>query len=200
MVAEKKYNFSFTAASLRTRELALVAKHVLVEPIDDIEGVLGHGKRTTGKRYLVEMIKWLNVLTEEQKVLLLEGDFNVQKEITFIAVCKNFAFIRDFIIEVIREKYVVFDYEITNGDYLSFFRRKAESHPEMDKLTEVTQNKVRQVTFKILEQAGLINNIKSKMIQPQIIEQQTKKVILNDNSELFKIYLYSDFDIQTLTA
>jgi hypothetical protein len=200
MVAEKKYSFSFTAASLRTRELTLVAKHILEKPIDDIEGVLGHGKRTTGKRYLVEMVKWLNVLTEEQKALLLEGNFNVQKEIAFIAVCKNFAFIRDFIIEVVREKYIVFDYEITNGDYLSFFRRKAENHPEMDKLTEVTQNKVRQVTFKILEQAGLINNIKSKMIQPQIIQPQTKKVILNDNSELFKIFLYSDFDIQTLTA
>lgn len=200
MVAEKKYNFSFTAASLRTRELALVAKHVLVQPIDDIEGVLGHGKRATGKRYLLEMVKWLNVLTEEQKALLLEANFNVQKEITFIAVCKNFAFIRDFIIEVVREKYIVFDYEITNGDYLSFFRRKAENHPEIDNLTEVTQNKVRQVTFKILEQAGLINSIKSKMIQPQIIEPQTKKVILNDNSELFKIFLYSDFDIQILTA
>jgi len=200
MVAEKKYNFSFTAASLRTRELTLVAKHVLEHPIEDIEGVLGNGKRATGKRYFVEMVKWLNVLTNEQQALLLTGSFNVQKEITFIAVCKNFAFIRDFIIEVIREKHIVFDYEITNGDYLSFFRRKAENHPEMDKLTEVTQNKVRQVTFKILEQAGLINNIKSKMIQPQIIEPQTKKVILNDNSELFKIFLYSNFDIQTLTA
>ncbi|WP_034059325.1 DUF1819 family protein [Lacinutrix jangbogonensis] len=200
MVAIKKYKFSFTAASLRTRELVLVAKHVLEHPIEDIEGVLGNGKRATGNRYYKEMCKWLNTLTENQKMMLLEGSYKVQNEMTFIAACKNFAFIRDFIIEVIREKYLVYDYEITEGDYLSFFRRKAEQHPEMEQLTEVTQKKVKQVTFKILEQAGLINNIKSKMIQPQMIEPETRKAILNDNSELFKIFLLSDFDIQTLKS
>lgn len=198
MVTEKKYNFSFTAASLRTRELVLVAKHLLEHPVEDIEGVLGNGKRATGNRYLVEMSKWLGALNSIQKQYLLGGSYKVQNEITYIAVCKNFDFIRDFIIEVIREKYLVYDYEITSSDYISFFCRKAEYHPEMDKLTEVTQNKVRQVTFKILEQAGLINNVKSKMIQPQIIEFETRKAILSDNSELFKLFFFTDFDIENL--
>ena len=70
----------------------------------------------------------------------------------------------------------------------------------MNKLTEVTQKKVKQVTFKILEQAGLINNVRSKMIQPQIIESETRKAILADNAELFKIFLLSDFDIENLKA
>ncbi|MDT0293536.1 DUF1819 family protein [Mesonia ostreae] len=200
MVVEKKYNFSFTAASLRTRELVIVAKHQLENPVEDIEAVLGNGKKTTGKRYLNEMSKWLEVLTDTQKSYLLDKSFKVQNEIAFLAVSKYFEFIRDFIVEVIRNKYLVYDYELTEGDYISFFRRKAEYHPEMDTLTEITQKKVKQVTFKILEQAGLINNIKAKMIQPQIIEPETRKAILNDNIELFKIFLLSDFDIENLKA
>tara|TARA_R110002049_G_C9090945_1_gene556288 strand:+ start:226 stop:828 length:603 start_codon:yes stop_codon:yes gene_type:complete len=198
MVAEKKYNFSFTAASLRTRELVIVAKHQLKNPVEDIEAVLGNGKRTTGKRYLNEMSKWLEVLTDTQKGCLLNESFKVQNEIAFLAVCKYFEFIRDFIVEVIREKYLVYDYELTEGDYISFFRRKSEYYPEMDALTEITQKKVKQVTFKILEQAGLINNVKSKMINAQILEPETRKAILDDNTELFKIFLLSDFDIENL--
>ncbi|WP_024482433.1 DUF1819 family protein [Cellulophaga baltica] len=200
MVSEKKYGFSFTAASLRTRELVIAAEHLLNSPVDDIESVLGNGKRATGKRIYKEMSKWLKALTENQQRILLEGSFKVQNEITFLAACKNFEFIRDFIIEVVREKYLVYDYEITDGDYISFFRRKAEYHQEMDLLTEKTQNKVRQVTFKILEQAGLINNVRSRMIQPQIIESETRNAILNDNPDLFKIFLFSDFDIQNMKA
>jgi len=198
MVAEKKYNFSFTAASLRTRELVIVAKHQLENPVEDIDAVLGNGKKTTGKRYYNEMSKWLEVLTDTQKRHLLNASFKVQNEIAFLAVCKYFEFIRDFIVEVIREKYLVYDYELTEGDYISFFRRKAEYHPEMDALTEITQKKVKQVTFKILEQAGLINSVKAKMINAQILEPETRKAILDDNTELFKIFLLSDFDIENL--
>lgn len=198
MIADKKYNFSFTGASLRTRELVMVAKHLKKQSIDDFESVLGNGKIATGKRFLKEMSKRFDALSPSQQSTLIEGSFKVQKEIAFIATCKYFSFIRDFIVEVIREKYLVYDYELSDGDYISFFRRKAEYHPEMDLLTETTQKKVKQVTFKILEQAGLIDTIKSKMIQPQIIDPETRKVILNDNLELFKIFLLSDFDIENL--
>ncbi len=178
--------------------MVIVAKHLSGNTVEDIEGVLGNGKRATGNRLFKEMTKWFQTLTPFQKRLLLEGSYKVQNEITFIAACKYFDFIRDFVIEVVREKYLVYDYHISNGDYISFFRRKAENRPEMDKLTEVTQKKVKQVTFKILEQAGLINNVKSKMIQPQIIEPETREAIFNDNTELFKIFLLSDFDIENL--
>jgi len=200
MAATKKYKFSFTATSLRTKDFVQVALRETSKNTDETILFLGNGKSSTGKRLLMEFNKWLSVLTESQLELLKTGSFKTQNEITFLAVCKYYGFIRDFITEVLREKYLVYDYELSDGDYISFYRRKAEYYPEMEDLTEVTQKKVRQVTFKILEQAGLINNIKSKMIQPQIIEPQTKKVILKDNSELLKIFLYSDFDIQTLTA
>ncbi len=200
MVAEKKYNFSFTGASLRTRELVMVGKHLTEQPMDNIESILGNGKIAAGSRFLKEMSKRFKVLSPLQQRTLITGSFKTQKEIAFIGTCKYFSFIRDFIVEVIREKYLVYDYELTEGDYISFFRRKAEQHSEMDKLTEITQKKVKQVTFKILEQAGLIDSIKTKMIQPQLLEPETRNAILNDHTDLFKIFLLSDFDIEKLNA
>lgn len=198
MVLEKKYKFSFTAASLRTRDLVSIAMRETAQKNDDIELVLGNGKSSTGKRLLIELNNWLSTLTKQQIEVLKNDTFKAQNEIAFLAVCKYFDFIREFVIEVVREKYIVFDYELTDGDYLSFFRRKSEFHPEMDSLTDITQKKLKQVIFKMLEQAGIINNIKSRIIQPQLLESDTQKAIIEDNPELLKVFLYSDIDIQRL--
>jgi hypothetical protein len=47
----------------------------------------------------------------------------------------------------------------------------------MDTITELTEKKIKQVTFKILEQAGIIDSIKSKVIQPQIIKKKVMAAI-----------------------
>jgi len=111
---------------------------------------------------------------------------------------KTYNFIREFVIEVLREKVLVFDYNITEGDYISFFRRKNELHTEMDSLTDKTQYKLKQVTFKILEQAGLIDNVKQRQIQPQILDTQTISAIVSDNKEWLKIFFMSDIDIENI--
>lgn len=193
-----KYDFSFTASSLRINEMVLVAKahHAGVEV--DYVNDLGGGKSSTGKRMLIEINKRLSFLKDDQLELLVNGDLELKKQIGFLSICKAHGFIRDFVLEVLREKLLMYDYQITDGDYVSFFRRKYEEHEEMEKLTDVTLYKIRQVTFKILEQSGLIDTIKHKMIQPQFIDGQLLKVLINDNPNWLKIFLITDSDIKTL--
>lgn len=135
-------------------------------------------------------------MTPSQIEVLLESDLITQKQMAFVSVCKSYGFIRDFVIEVVREKYLVYDYQITEGDYISFYRRKYDLHDEMDTLTELTEKKIKQVTFKILEQAGLIDSIKSRIIQPQIIDFKLMNVIVQDNPNWLKVLLVSDMDIE----
>ncbi|THV60828.1 DUF1819 family protein [Flagellimonas alvinocaridis] len=198
MVAPNTYKFSFTASSLRTRDLVKVIRYQDTKSDEELELILGNGKQSTGRRLLREMKGWSKSLTDRQRELLLHSSFKTQNEIAFIAVCKYFDFIRDFVIEVVREKYLVYDYVISDGDYYSFFSRKCEYHPEMESLTTVTRKKVRQVLFRMLEQAGLIDSVKSKTIQPQWIDFETRKVILEDNPEMFKIFLFGDVDIEII--
>ncbi len=194
-----KYDFSYTASSLRLNEMVLVAGHILNDTEIDFVNELGAGKSATGKRIYRDIIKRLSSLNRRQLELLVEGSLDVKKQLAFFAVCKTYLFIRDFTVEVLREKHLVFDNEISEGDYLSFLRRKQEIHLEIEGLTETTVRKVRQVTFKILEQAGIINNIREKHIQPQLLEPKLLKSISHDNPEWLKIYLMSDLDIKNST-
>jgi hypothetical protein len=194
-----KYSFSFTASSLRLKDMIIVAQHQVNNTEIDYVDILGNGKSVTGKRMLSEYNKRLAVLTDKQLSLLADSDLVVQKQIAFLSVCKTYAFIRDFVIEVLREKALIFDYDITDGDYISFFRRKNELHTEMDNLTDKTQYKLKQVTFKILEESGIIDSVKQRQIQPQILDTQTISVIISDNKEWLKVFLMSDIDIENIS-
>jgi hypothetical protein len=191
-----KYDFSYTASSLRLNEMVLVAGHIINETEIDFVNELGAGKSATGKRIYREINKRLSLLTLTQLELLVRANLEIKKQIAFYATCKTYLFIRDFTLEVIREKYLVFDYEISEGDYISFLRRKQELHPEIENLSDSSMKKIKQVTFKILEQAGIINSSKEKLIQPQLVQQDIVEAISQDNPEWLKIFLMSDLDIK----
>jgi hypothetical protein len=198
MIESGKYSFSFTASSLRLNEMIVVATAIAEKRELDYVNELGGGKSTTGKRMLVEFEKRISNLTPRQADILIKGDFLSQKQIAFLSVCKTYLFIRDFVVEVLREKILVFDYQITEGDYISFYRRKLDLHPEMDTITELTEKKIKQVTFKILEQAGIIDSIKSKVIQPQIIDKKVMDAIALENPNWLKVLFMSDMDITAI--
>lgn len=191
----EKYTFGFTAASLRLSDFVTVARLNLESKDIDHVNLLGGGKSSTGKRMISEYKKRLDSITKEQTNLLVNGIIPNQKQLAFLAVCKTYAFIRDFTVEVVREKALLFDYELTDGIFNTFLRRKTDTHPELEEITEKTTYKIRQVTFKILEEAGLIDNIKNKIIQPQLVDKDVFNVISDDNKEWLKILLLSDADI-----
>jgi hypothetical protein len=196
MVGElEKYDFSYTSTSLRLQELLKVATAMKEGRELDFTNELGGGKTSTGKRRKTEFEKRLKGLTSDELELLIHGDLVSQRQMAYISICKTFGFIRDFTVEVLREKLLVFDYQITDGDYITFFRRKSELYPEMEELSDVTVKKLRQVLFRMLEEAGLIDSSKSRVIQPQIVDHKLIEVVLNDNPKWLKVLLLGDHDI-----
>jgi hypothetical protein len=117
----------------------------------------------------------------------------------FLAVCKHLAYIRDFTIEVIRDKVLMFDYQLNESDYNSFLNTKMISHPELEGFSSSTLKKAKQVMYRILEQSGIINNPKEKKILHQILLQDVVKAIRIDNPEWFKIFMISDIEIKELS-
>jgi len=204
MNIESKYILSFTAASLRLNEMVKVAKAAQEEDITDLATVkesgvvFGSVKNRTTDREFREIRKRLETLTTDQKNILIHGDLNSQKQIAFLAVCKHYAFIREFAIEVIRDKALVFDYQLHESDYNSFINNKISLHPELEKFSESTRKKAKQVMFRILEQAGIINNAVEKTIQPQILQQDVINALLKEDPMWLKIFMMSDRDIKQL--
>ena len=187
-----KYEFSLTGSSLRVNEMILFATKYINEGLLEFKS----DKGTTNKRMVSEFKKRIDNLTVNQQELLLNSNFSNQKQLAFLSACKTYSLLRDFVIEVVREKYLIMDFNLSDTDYISFIRRKEINHDELANLTDQTQAKVKQVIFKILEQAGIIDNVRDKEIQLQILGASTKKSIIEDNPEWLKVFLLSDMDIQ----
>lgn len=196
-----KYILSFTAASLRLSEMVKVAATAQENGSYDLNIAKERGvvfssvKNRTTDREFREIRLRLEKLNQEQKNILIHGDLVSQKQIAFLAVCKHYAFIRDFTIEVIRDKVLVFDFKLNESDFNSFINSKILLHPELEAFSESTRKKAKQVMYRILEQAGIINNTVDKAILPQILQQNVIDAIIMDDPAWLKIFMVSDRDI-----
>jgi hypothetical protein len=111
-------------------------------------------------------------------VTLADSSSRGQSHILWAAVCKRYQFIHDFAAEVIHEKFLGMDLLLTREDYDAFFNRKAEWHDEMMRIKESTQNKLRQIVFKMLREAELLT--RHNMIIPTLLTPTVQKGILDD--------------------
>ncbi len=201
-----KYSFAFTGASMKFHDFIRLANYVKENQLDvelevpDPNVIMRRSNSRTNKRVFRELFKRYKLLTPSQRRMLLDLDINGQKQLAMLGICKLYAFIRDFIIEVVREKFIALDFNMTDGDFQSFFNRKMELHPELEEFSESTTKKARQVTWRILEQGGLIDNTKDRTIMPQFVNQRVVNEIRKDNPALLKIFLISDQDIKEMKS
>ena len=199
-----KYILSFTALSLRLNEMVKVAKTFVENDISDLKEVresrvvFNSVKTKTSNTEFLEIRKRLEKLTSDQMQVLAHGDLISQKQVAFLAVCKYYDFIRDFTIDVIRDKSLVYDYHINESDYKSFINNRVHEHPELEEFNDSTLKKAKQVLFRILEQAGIIDNAVDKTIQPQIIQSDVFGAVAEDDPAWLKIFMMSDKDIKQL--
>jgi len=190
-----KYSLSYTAASLRIQDTIRVAEAIQNSDFEGLDERIGNGKTSTGRRIRRELEKRLKSLTDDQLDFLLSAGLDDAKKMAFVAVCKTYQFIYEFVVEVLREKIVQLDVQISQGEYLSFFNRKCELHPELEELTQNSKDKIRQVLFRMLEEVKLIDNVRSKNIQPQFLSTEFQETLRTDDPQLLRIFLMPNADI-----
>jgi hypothetical protein len=163
-MAEEAYVLSFTAGALLYRESLTVAR--LFDEVRDWDAVraqvldgnlLRMRTQNASKRIFREVASRLKQLTAAELDLLLTGSRQEQQQLLWLAICKRYRFIYDFAVEVIREKFLRLDFELTYDDYDVFFNNKAEWHPEVAGVAESTRKKLRQVVFKMLREVNFLS-------------------------------------------
>ncbi|MGO3202339.1 MAG: DUF1819 family protein [Ruoffia tabacinasalis] len=204
MVNKLKYTFSFTGASALINETLIIAEEYaklkdwkLVQASLVENNYLNKIKLNTLKREFAEIKKRLINLSSSQLTLILDGSLDDAKAMILLAMAKTYAYLRDFIVEVLYNKYLVFDTVLTEVDYMKFYNVKCQSHPELNEITETTDKKVKQVIFKLLEQVGLITQAKNGTIIKPILSQEAISVIVEDDLVFLPIFLYSREEIKT---
>ncbi len=132
------------------------------------------------QRICREVLPRLQQLSAPQLAILQNGAGSEQPQILWIAVCKRYAFIRDFAVEVIREKLLLADHELKSEDYTAFFNAKAEWHPELDRLKHSTRQKIRQVLFRMLREAEMLSP--DNLILPALPTPRVADAVFSDPS------------------
>lgn len=161
---QTKYKLSFLLGGLYYNESLILAnlyqelkdwKLVRKEAMDN--NLLQTRMQSSSKRMVSEILNKLMLLNDDELDFLINGKEQDQKLLLWIATCRRYTFIKDFSIDVVIYNYKNLKKIVSRDEFDIFFNQKSQTHPELDKITELTRNKLRSVMFKNMREAGLID-------------------------------------------
>jgi hypothetical protein len=189
----QSYKLSFTAAGLALTDSIKVAEAYLTcndwtttREILTENNILQSRTLSRNKRVISELIVRLSLLNQEQILLLVEGSLEEQKLLLWFVVCKTYLFIRDFAIEVLQQKFLVMEKQVSSNNINAFFLRKLNSHVELEKITESTKTKILSQVIHMMREADLINQANQIL---RVIPTRRLSIALSSDAEFaFSIY------------
>lgn len=164
------------------------------------DNLLQRNSLSTRKRVFSELKKRINNFNEDELEYFNTASMEDVKVLSFIGCLKTYRFIYEFVIEVIREKFLIFDYQLEPCDYTSFLESKMALSKKLSSVSETTQKKLRQVLYNILAEVGLIENIKNPYITKPLLSESIIKLLINDDEKLLKALLLNDSEIEYYKA
>lgn len=168
-----QFKLSFTAIALGLREASAILSLWREEKDWDALAVIAvegnifqkSSSASTGRifREIRQRLQTLHVSTLEE---FEDASTDDQKAILLIAACKCYPFLFDFVRSTLADKLVVFDYGVSKEDFDIFWNRSQLDHPALEGIAESTRLKIRQVTFRLLAEAGLLTSTKAPQMTP----------------------------------
>lgn len=186
------YKMSFSTGGLFLNESLAVARlHFGGESWDATlrraltEGTASLPKAASQRRTLREIVNRLSALTAiEREFLLNDADRSDQQALLWLATCRAYRFVREFGIEVLRERYLSFQLDLPLVSFDTLLAAKAEWDEGLDGISPSTRAKLRQVLFRIMREASVIshdNRILSAYVSPRLkalLEEQNPQDLL----------------------
>jgi hypothetical protein len=200
------YNMSFTAGAAMLNETHAVASALLdcngdwdkTKEITFKENLMQKDKAASNARYFALMKQRLETLNQAELEMLVNSTVAVRRQLVLLAICKAHPFIYDFISENVRDCFYNQYEKVTHANFNEFYNEKKYEHPELEQVSEDTVYKMRQVTFRILEQTELIEDINSGILRRPYLSEAIERLIVRDDPKWLAIYLYSDIEISNL--
>ena len=194
------YGFSFTAASLRSELLFIVAERFLktgswekTKEIVLATNELQCRTATSALRLEREIRQRLQTLGQQQIELLVKSGADIRISLAWLAAVKHSSFLLDFAADALRSKVERHDYVLRESDYRRFIEEKTPSHPELVKLSESTSGKVRRVLFAMLREAGILaKGEEIGSLQRPVIPHEVELSIRKENPAWLAAYLVPD--------
>jgi len=177
------YKMSFSTGGLFLNESLEVARlHVEGEPWKNTilramdKSTTSLPKSASNRRSLREISNRLRTLTAEERTFLVnEADRSEQQALLWIATCRTYRFIREFAIEVVRERYLSYQLDLPRESFDILLETKAEWDRGLGGLSRSTRLKLRQIMFRMMREAGIISA--QDRIQTAILSTRLKNMV-----------------------
>ena len=141
---------------------------------------------SASERIFREVKSRLQQLAPAESRLLLDGSRQEQNFLLWLAICLRYPFIKEFAVEVLTEKILRLDFEVSYEDYDVFFNAKAEWHREVEGVMPSTRSKLRQIVFRMLREAELLSA--NNRIMPVVLTPRLAEVIGQDDPAYLAVF------------
>ncbi len=189
-----RYKFTLTAVTLAP--VAMQALGAMYGDCGSWEAVYARAMRentlkcrtaSSLKRIASEIVLRLRKLSPEELSRFVENRQNERNVFTWLAVCRAYGLVGDFAAESLHEAYLTGQKTFSKNDYEKFINGKRTLHPELDELSEQTYEKVRQVIFKMLREAGYLDQ--DGAIIPLVMDEELMNFIPERELAFFPMYI-----------
>jgi len=200
MDATTQYNGCLTAEQFLFYEMRIVSKlYAQAMPIEEIvdtikrdnlfqyptERQISRLSRACYKRLVALNNK---VLTDE----LATAPFEVAKQINLYAMMCYNRLVREFMINLVGEKYRLQDYSYTRKDLNVFFSQLQEQNDDVAGWSENTITKLKQVLTKCLIETEMLDNARSTTLNTILISEELENGI-QANNDLNALAAFNSF-------
>lgn len=193
------YSADLVAGSLLVSESRKIA-HLLLqeiprEKISEIvlkENLLQKRSPKTAKRQSQTILNRLYLLSEPFWRMVRDGSHEQAVQVLLCAAIKNNLLLGDFIGGVVSSHIKTFKKELALRDWDVFFEQGQGIDPSIGAWSESTRRKVREVSFRILAEAGIIDTTRSKRIQPFLLLGEVR-TLLEENHEDYILHCLEVF-------
>lgn len=182
------YRLSFSIGSLFLDESILLARSYQdrfdwSQAAEQALQSLSFRTQSSARRTIREIVARLRSLHMDELEFFTRSSRHEQGHLLWLAICRTYDFIADFASEVLQERYIRFQEELSYDHIDSFFDAKAEWHPELAELKPSTRAKLRQVLFRMLREADLVSP-SGKIMRTLLSPALQDLIVAHDPKEL----------------
>lgn len=126
-----------------------------------------------------ELTQRLETLSEAEIEIVEDATLTELAQLMWVAVCRRYSFIGEFAEEVLRERFLLMQADLTAEHFDAFVRDKALWHDELASLEISTLKKLRGNLFKMLREADLLTDdgvIIPTVLATRVHEQLTRRM------------------------
>lgn len=186
-MADFSYNSDLNGGSLMVRESRVVADLLLNNATASewhhaiqIDNLLQKRSPATAKRNAQAIRKRLELIAPEFWRALRDGDDQLAAQVAFYAALERNLLLVEFIESVVRDAYITHANQLASYQWLEFLEERTHKDESISTWQDATKKKMGQVVFRMLVEAGYMQNNRNLQLQKVLLRPEMK-VMLEDS-------------------